>query len=293
MIMDRYRYINFSLAVLIWIITYGVLYVIAPAVPVFETRKFFIHGNYLLPMLSGFLLLFTTLFIYDCSPHIKVSPQAILCCLFVLVIIDNYAHHFDRFGYGWSFLISNMAIIFIGVFLGKLLAFSVAQRSWIIPIALVAMVADIWSVTYGPSHYISSQPPRVLRHFMVFYPLLGASTTEATIIPYWLRPFVGMGDVIFIALYLELVRKYELHIFWSRLAMTLSMMIPITLASLAGRGVPALPFMSAFFVFTNFRYLEVKKHEIIQCAIFICVMMAILFTLYHNPATREFLSLER
>ncbi|MCX7766068.1 MAG: hypothetical protein N2246_05115 [Candidatus Sumerlaeia bacterium] len=291
--MVQHRYINFFLAVLIWIITYWILYVIAPAIPVFDTRKFFIHSHHFLPMVSGVLLLFTTLFIYDCSPHIKMSPLTMFSGLFALVIIDNYAHKFDSLGYGWSFLISDLAIIFIGVLLGKLLASSVAQRSWIIPIALVAMVADVWSVTYGPSYYISTQPPKVLRHFMLFYPLLGASTTEATIIPYWLRPFVGMGDVIFIALYLELVRKYELHIFWSRLAMTVAMMIPITLASLAGKGVPALPFMSAFFVFTNFRYLEVKKNELIQCVIFICVMMAILFTIYHNPATRAFLSLER
>ncbi len=115
---------------------------------------------------------------------------------------------------------------------------------------------------------------------------------EPTNLPYWLRPFLGMGDVIFLALYLELARKFELRLVASRIAMSLAMLVPVTLASFSERGVPALPFMSAVFVFINFRYLEVRKTELIQCAVFIGILMIILFIIYQNPATRAFLSLE-
>lgn len=291
--MLRQHHIYFLLAVLIWIVVYLILYLIAPAVPSFDTRTLFLRARYILPMTSGLLLLFTTLFISGTAPAIRLSPGVILSGLFFLVVIDHCSTQLDSLGYHWSFLINDLAIIFIGVLLGKLLALSVAQRSWIVPIALVAMVADLWSVTYGPSYFVSAQPPPVIRHFLIFYPLLGACTTEPTTIPYWLRPFLGMGDVIFLSLYLELARKFELHILFSRLAMAVAMLFPIALASLAEKGVPALPFLSAIFVFINFRYLEFRKKELLQCAVFIAVMMGILIMIYHNPATRAFLSLER
>lgn len=292
--MNHKKYIYCALAVLIWIGAYLILYLIAPAVPSFDTHGVVIRGRYLLPMVSGLILLFTTFFIVGSMPAIRLSNEKILIILFFMVIADHYSSRIDSIGYSWSFLLSDLTIIFIAVFLGKLIASFVLQRSWIVPIALVAMVADVWSVSsYGPAYYISTQPPQVMRHFLLFYPLLGASTIEPTTIPFWLRPFIGMGDVIFMAVYLELARKFELHILLSRVAMVAAMLVPITLASYAEKGIPALPFMSAIFVFLNFRYLEFRKKELIQCAIFIAVMAGILFIIYHNPLTREFLSLER
>ncbi len=291
--MKRNSYIFAASAVLIWICVYTILYVIAPAVPSFDTRSIMLRGKYLLPMVSGLLLLFTTLFILSVMPFIKLTYDKILVGLFLLVIIDRYSSKLDSTGYIWSFLVSDISIIFIGVLLGKLLANQVRHRSWIIPIALVAMVADIWSVSYGPAYYITTQPPQVMRHFLLFYPLLGATTIEATTIPYWLRPFIGMGDVIFLALYLELTRKFELHTLYTRISMAVAMLVPISLASYAEKGIPALPFMSAMFIFLNFRYLELRKKELVQCAIFIAVLVVILLIIYLNPVTRDFLSLER
>ncbi len=291
--MQKKQYIAFGISIFLWVAVYLVLYLIAPAVPTFDTRMMLVKGRYLLPLLSGLLLLFTTLFILSTAPRIEIKPWKIFLFLFIAVVIDNYAKAFDRLGYIWSFLISDLAIIFIAVLLGKLLASSVQQRSWIIPIALVAMVADIWSVSYGPTDYLISLPPEVMRHFLLFYPLLGASTLEATTVPYWMRPFIGMSDVIFLCLYLELARKFELHTTLSRIAMGAAMLIPIALASFAEKGIPALPFMSAIFIFVNFRYLDFNKKELVQCVVFIAVLACILFILYQNPATREFMSLER
>ncbi|MCD6386538.1 hypothetical protein J7M23_12275, partial [Candidatus Sumerlaeota bacterium] len=215
--MKHKKYIYCGLSVLIWIGAYLILYLIAPAVPSFDTRGVVLRGRYMLPMISGLLLLFTTLFILGSMPLIRLSNDKILVVLFFMVIADHYSSKLDSIGFSWSFLVSDLSIIFIGVFLGKLIVSFVAQRSWIVPIALVAMVADLWSVSsYGPAYYISTQPPEVMRHFLLFYPLLGASTIEPTTLPYWLRPFIGMGDVIFMALYLELARKFELHVLLSR-----------------------------------------------------------------------------
>lgn len=272
----------------LWLVIYAVLHVISPAVPSFDSGSLFFRGRYILPLTSGLILLFTTLFVIQASVRVTIRHWMLFVALFSFVIIDNYSHRL-HLAPVYAFILSDLSIIFGAICIGKLIAHYIEERSWIVPIALVAMVADVWSVTYGPTAVLMGKSTSVMKHFLIYYPLLGASEFFEDAF-YELGPYIGMGDIIFLSIYLELVRKFDLHAQWSRLAFVVALLVPITLASFAEVGIPALPFMSAMFLAVNFRRLEFKKSDLAKTCIFVAVLMVIVYVAYHNHQVRELLT---
>jgi hypothetical protein len=269
----------------LWLAVYSILYVISPAVPSFDSGSVFFRGRYILPLISGLILLFTTLFVIQASVQVNVRHWVLFVALFSCVVIDNYSHRLGLAPF-YAFILSDLSIICGAVCIGKLVVHYIEERSWIVPIALVAMVADVWSVTWGPTAVLMEASTDKMRHFLIYYPLLGASELFEDAF-HELGPYIGMGDVIFLSIFLELVRKFDLHAQLSRLAFVVALLVPITLASFAEKGIPALPFMSAMFLAVNFRRLEFKKSDLLKTCIFVAVLMVIVYVAYHNHQVQE------
>lgn len=281
---------TFQLAfyICLWLAIYSILYVISPAVPSFDSGSLFFRGRYILPLISGLILLFTTLFVIQASVRVNVSHWVLFVALFSFVIIDNYSHRLTLAPV-YAFVLSDLSIILGAICIGKLIAHYIEEKSWIVPIVLVAMVADVWSVAHGPTAMLMEKSSAVMKHFLIYYPLLGASELFEDAFRE-LGPYIGMGDIIFLSIYLELVRKFALHEQWSRLAFVVALLVPITLASFAEKGIPALPFMSAMFLAVNFRRLEFKKSDLLKTCIFVAILMVIVYVTFHNPQVQELLT---
>ncbi len=147
----------------------------------------------------------------------------------------------------------------IGLWIGE----GIDEISHLIPVAIVATLADIWSVSAGATSLIIVSS--AINYFLLRFPLPG--TAE---IPY----LIGLTDFLFFAIFFQAARRFKLGTARNAVLLLSSFLITVAAAIFFGAGLPVLPFMAVFFVAGNFRRLEIKREEIKQILIFSVVILA-------------------
>jgi len=99
-------------------------------------------------------------------------------------------------------LVVGYSLIVLGFGLGSLLAGFVDSPRYLLPVCVVAAVADLWSVWAGPTRAIvDARSEIVQRHTFVAVPVAEAAQSQ---------PIAGIGDVIFVALLLCIAARLGL-----------------------------------------------------------------------------------
>ncbi|MDD3148325.1 MAG: hypothetical protein PHD82_13605 [Candidatus Riflebacteria bacterium] len=148
----------------------------------------------------------------------------------------------------------------IGLWIGE----GIDEVSHLIPVALVATLADIWSVSAGATSMIIVSSS--INYFLLRFPLPGTSE-----IPY----LIGLTDFLFFAIFFQAAIRFKLGTRKNAILLLASFLITVAAAIFFGVGLPVLPFMAAIFVAGNFRRLELKREEIRQILIFSVVILAL------------------
>ena len=150
--------------------------------------------------------------------------------------------------------------------LGLWIGFGIDALSHLIPIALVAGLADIWSVSSGATSVIirSSQ----IHYFLLRFPLLGGPTPE--------MPFlIGLTDFLFFGIFFTAAFRFGLGAVRNLILLGLSFPITVTLAIFFHVGLPVLPIMALLFVGGNYSRLQVRKDELVKVGIFLVLCGAV------------------
>lgn len=128
-----------------------------------------------------------------------------------------------------------------------LLSFIVDRATYIIPLSMIAGLADIWSV-FAPGGVTKSavSKPEILNYALLTFPVPGRGVMS----------LIGVTDFIFAALYLALSDKFRLNRKKSLVLIGLSFVLSTILAVFAGLGIPVLPIMGALFII--FHYNDIK-----------------------------------
>jgi hypothetical protein len=141
---------------------------------------------------------------------------------------------------GWG-LAANFAKLWAAVFAGWAFLTLFEELSWVVVVACIVPVVDIFSVYAGPTKAITSN------HIEVY-----TAVAIAFLIPGGNAVYLGPPDILFYALFLAAAARWRLRVGWSWLAMTLMYSFTIVLAvALDVNGLPALPFLSVGFVAAN------------------------------------------
>ena len=148
----------------------------------------------------------------------------------------------------------------IGLWIGE----GIDAISHLIPVAIVATLADIWSVSAGATSMIIVSS--AINYFLLRFPVPGSSE-----IPY----LIGLTDFLFFAIFFQAARRFELGTRKNVILLLSSFLITVAAALFFGVGLPVLPFMALLFVAGNFKKLELKREEIKQIMIFLVVILAI------------------
>jgi len=273
---NKLQYIEFLQAcfwtifsIIIWCLIFFAMMKISPYIPnPGEVSPIFWSTIYL-ALLSGMVMVGTSLYVIDRWIKVSSSVSALFGMTLIFAAIIHYTnqlvHHSQL-----TALVIDIALLGIGCHIGKIIALGVNQRSYLVPLSLVASVTDFWSVWGGPSH-IMVHEPTFQYYFLVSYPLLG--TKE-------ILPTLGLGDITFLALYFALLPQYNLKIRATSWAIVFAFLITFLLSFLAGNALPAIPFISAAFLLINWKLLEFKKEDIRTTFVFIGIffLIAFLFT---------------
>jgi len=155
-------------------------------------------------------------------------------------------------------LIGNLTLILWAVFLGRLVSRVIREGKMIVPVAVVASVADIITVYWGVVARVSEQAPEVVEAFSATAPVKPPPGVPAPILT-----SIGIGDFLFIALFLAAAVRYSMNAtrsLWLVFAAMLVAMVVFIIWPQA-LGMPGLPFISAGVLLANWRHLSYSRDE--------------------------------
>ena len=164
-------------------------------------------------------------------------------------------------------LVVGFSLIVGGYAIGALLARMVDSARVIVPMCVVASLADAWSVIAGPTQkMIESDAGVALRHaFVSDVPRAGALEAQ---------PVVGVADLVFVSLFLCIASRLKLGVRRAAFGIFAGLTVGLAAASLLG-GVPGVPFLAAGFVVASWKDIRPGRKEIVTTAFFIAVMIAV------------------
>ena len=254
-------------AILVWIAIFLVMVWIAPMIPnPGETSPIFWSTSYL-AFLSCIVLTGTLLYLIFTWVQLDLSVGFLFGMTLIYACLIHYGNKYLNPD-SWTFAIwIDIGLLGIGCHLGKIIALGVNQRSYLVPLSLVASVMDLWSVWGGPTRIIVENQ-HYQNYFLILYPLLGT---------HLILPTLGLGDITFLAIYIGVIGKFNLRERATSWAIIFAFIITYLLSILSGKGLPAIPFISAAFLSVNWKQLEFKKEDVRTTFIFIAVFFVILY----------------
>lgn len=110
-------------------------------------------------------------------------------------------------------------------------------------VAIVSSVADVASVVSpgGPSHEIA-ESPALLSLLALPWPMLGTARIE---------PLLGVGDVVFVALYVAAAAQHGLSRARTVVALAGALAVTAVVVAVTALPIPALPFLGAAIVIAH------------------------------------------
>jgi hypothetical protein len=157
-----------------------------------------------------------------------------------------------------SELAGNIVLIIWATFLGRLVSRVIREGKLILPVAVVASVADIVTVFWGVVAHVSEKAPEVAETFSTAAPVEAPAGVPAPILS-----MVGIGDYLFLALFAAVVLRYSMQpvrTLWASFVLMLFAPLGFLLMP-AATGLPGLPIISAAVLWANRRHLTYTPEE--------------------------------
>ncbi|NCO41386.1 MAG: hypothetical protein COZ06_35720 [Armatimonadetes bacterium CG_4_10_14_3_um_filter_66_18] len=157
-------------------------------------------------------------------------------------------------------LATNVFLVGAAVCGGELVAKGLRAPSYLVMAAVVAAIADTFSVSVGPTSKLAGSET-ALRHLALHWPALGGGGVI---------PIIGVGDFLFLSIFLVGAVKFGLGQRRNLVALSSAFAVGIACTLLAEvffslRGLPALPFMCVAFLLANRSQLRLTPKEL--CAV--------------------------
>ncbi len=136
-----------------------------------------------------------------------------------------------------------LALLASGSISGGVLGARITHPGHLSVVAVVSSLADLWSVLgpSGPTAAIVTSAP-LLSVLALPFPMLGTSDIE---------PLLGLGDIVFVALYLTASERFGLGKTRTMIALGMAFALTALLVIVFARAIPALPCLGAAVLFAH------------------------------------------
>jgi hypothetical protein len=154
-------------------------------------------------------------------------------------------------------LLGNAALIVWAAFLGKLVSRVVREGKLFLPVAVVASIADIVTVFWGPVKTVTEAAPEIAHAFSASAPVAAPPEVATPILA-----AVGIGDFLFLAVFLAAALRHSMSAVKTMWAVFVVMLLaPLTFLVFPAEYVPGLPFIAAAVLWANWRHLKFTREE--------------------------------
>lgn len=186
---------------------------------------------------------------------------------------------------GRLYLVPVASVLFLlgCLFFGKIMSRIVRERAMALPVAIVAGLADIFTVFWGPTGEALAKAPELVEKLSLAIPAAGSAVGPEGAKGLFHVATMGLGDVVFLALFLSMAVRFDFKPYRTLCAMALSAAVGIVLALsdlLNTAGMPLLPYMAAGFVLVNireFRLSPQERRDLIIALALVAVLFAIIW----------------
>lgn len=159
---------------------------------------------------------------------------------------------------------ANVLFLLACLFVGKVLSRIVRERGMALPVCVVAALADIFTVFWGPTHQALEKAPKLVTKLSLAIPQVGSAAGPVGAKGIAYVATIGLGDFIFLALFMSLAVRFGFRLgatFWAMLVMALGGIL-LALANPFGlQGMPLLPYMSVGFIAVNWSDFRLTAQE--------------------------------
>lgn len=164
------------------------------------------------------------------------------------------------------------------LFAGRLLSRVVRERGMTLPVCIVAALADIFTVFWGPTGQALERAPEVVQKLSLAIPAAGSAVGVHGAKGLAFVATMGLGDFIFLALFMSLAVRFGFPLWRTLGAVMVGALVGVVLA-LANPfglpGMPLLPYMAAAFLAANARSFALSAQEKRDTAIALVVLVVL------------------
>lgn len=176
----------------------------------------------------------------------------------------------------WNIYFLGLAQLALAAGIGLWIGNGIDELSHLIPVAVVATLADAWSVGAGATAMIvqSSQ----IHYFLLRFPLVAGGVSA-------LPMLIGLTDFLFFGIFFRAAVRFGLGSGRNLLLLGSSFLVAVGGAILLKTGLPVLPFMALFFLVGNWRNLRLKREDLKTIGLFLAgiILAGLVFTLVVRP----------
>lgn len=166
------------------------------------------------------------------------------------------------------------SLLLAGTTAGGVVGGAIQRAGHLIVVAIVSSLVDVFSVLHpeGPTQNVL-QVERAVALLILPWPMLGTSD---------IRPILGVGDVVFAALYFAACEKHGLPMIRTATSLVIALALTMLTVLVTGIGIPALPFFGAAIVLAHPRARRLEGKERKQAlfgVLFLAALIGLLFAL--------------
>lgn len=167
-------------------------------------------------------------------------------------------------------LLSSLCLITASALVGRIIAVRIDEVAFLIPLCVVAAVADLWSAFYGVTSELLQTRSVFLDYLLINYPRLGIAG---------LRQFIGTADFLFAAIFMGCAITFRFNMKKTYAAFAAGFVATFALVVVTGMPLPAIPVLSVCFIAVNASLLSVKYEDLKTMFIVIAGSAAVFYVI--------------
>ncbi len=194
----------------------------------------------------------------------------------VLWVLGARAAQFGDVGKLYVGPAADVSFLLACLCLGKLLSRIVRERAMTLPVCVVAGLADVFTVFFGPTGQALEKVPELVKKLSLAVPQAGSAAGPEGVRGLAHVASMGLGDFIFLALFMALAVRYAFPAGRTFVAVVAAACAGIVLALAVNIPMPLLPYMATGFILANARQFRLSPQERRDLLIALGVLVAVL-----------------
>ncbi len=238
-----------EVAYFIFVLCFTTIFVTAKLLPAI-TPKFSYMISAMTLSLSALYILYRSLHLpFNLTAYSALSVFFVFTHILFITLTCGGGFYIETTGA----LISLLCLISAAGLIGRIISMRIDETAFLIPLCLVAAIADIWSVFFGVTSELISKKSAALDYLIMRYPSPGTGE---------LRQFIGISDFLFATILMGCAINFKLNAKKTYAGFAFAFFVTFLTVIITERGVPAIPALSAFFITINAPKLRLKLEDI-------------------------------